>query len=168
MSLIFDTTGLKPGILAILLSPTLVIRIRSNLKDGLERLTSEIQKDLHDWQHVATTYSLVNLTIIFRTKTTKDFADVQVHRLKYRSGIASNHSIQLVRLSQRIEKQLVTIFTSHPSIEMPFWCGEDWSGVGSPQHPIFDKMVDAGSSLEKWSEFNSNVCTFNPLYEERY
>jgi len=123
-------------------------------------------------RHIATTYSLANIAILLDcfTSNKKIYVNlVRLVRLCFRNGSISGTEFENKGLSRRVIDQLQNIQSSYQDLEFPFRCVEDWQGFGPRDHPIYERMVEASRSIEKWRAFKEPVCTplpvSIPLYE---
>lgn len=143
------------------LSPYTLVRIGPSFKTALETLTAglieELQRQNYTLIHLATTYSLANIVIVFGRSAGSDGTGVQLQRLRLQNGKVKGFRFSDHKLSRRIEDQLAEIFKHHKNIQTPFRCVEGWRGFNCQQHPIYERMIQAGTSLESWKEFRIAV-----------
>ena len=145
------------------MSPQTLVPIGPNLQAALDSLVSTLISQAHALsfkpRHLATTYSLRTLVLIFECSETADSTRSLLYRLRFSDDQLAIRSFSNPVLSQRITRQLRTIHQRQPGLIKPFQCSEDWSGIGPAEHPILDRMVKASASVESWRNFKASVST---------
>ena len=120
--------GEQPRLVLTMLPQTLVL-IGPKLQAALDNLVSTLVSQAHDLgfepRHLATTYSLKTLVLIFECSETAE----DTRSLLYRFRLSDNQFVicpfSNPELSQRITRQLRTIHQRQPSLTKPFQCFED-------------------------------------------
>jgi hypothetical protein len=140
-----------------ILNPVSLVYIGPNIEEALTNLIADLFTTFNNKnvkaRHIATTYSLANIAILFDCFEPGEAFQTSLVRLRYRNGNISGSRFEDRRLSQRIIDQLQTIQRNHQDLTTPFRCVEDWQGFGPQDHPIYDRMVEASGSIDKWRKF---------------
>jgi hypothetical protein len=144
------------------LNPIYLVYVGPNIDKALGDLVEALIAAFSDKgikaRHIATTYSLANIAILIDCFEPGEDIHLRFLRLRFRNGGISVSEFENKGLSQRITSQLQNIQKYHRDLMIPFRCVEDWQGIGLKDHPIYERMVEASSSIDNWRVFKDNVC----------
>jgi hypothetical protein len=151
-----------PSRLVYTLKPLSLVYVGPNIDKALGDLVEALIVAFNNKgikaRHIATTYSLANIAILIDCFEHREDIHLRFLRLHFRNGCFSRSEFENEGLSHRITSQLQNIQKYRPDLMSPFRCVEDWRGIGPKDHPIYDRMVEASSSIEDWRVFMDNVC----------
>lgn len=155
----------QPSRLVYTIHPTFLVYIGPNIDKAITDLIDALitafkDKGFHV-RHIATTYSLANISILLDcTESGEEIHAnlVRLVRLCFRNGSISGTEVTNKCFSQRVIDQLQNIQRSYRALDFPFSCVEDWQGFGPKDHPIYERMVEASCSIEDWRAFKDTVC----------
>ena len=143
------------------LNPTSLVYIGPNIDKALCGLIADLIAAFNNKgitaRHIATTYSLANIAILIDCFEPSKDIHLNFFRLRLRNGVLSGSEFENKGLSQRITDQLQNIQRRHLDLSRPFRCVEGWQGFGPQDHPIYERMVEASSSIDKWRVFKYDV-----------
>ncbi|KAI9838238.1 MAG: hypothetical protein M1837_002512 [Sclerophora amabilis] len=148
-------------------APGTLVRVGPNLDAALHDLVDSLSRKcekLHrnTARHVATTYSLKTITVVIDTFAENHDANVdiqhpQLKRLRLANDKMVGQTVQHQELQNRVAGQLSKIFKYRPDISLPFMCVEPWDGLGPSDHPIYENMNRASSSLQAFRAFKASI-----------
>jgi hypothetical protein len=143
-----------------IITPFRLVRLGPDLDTAIKNLiitltTLFVQKGklVH---HFATTYSLATITIIIEFKERGE-SPLQLFQLRLRDRELTASEFEDARLSTRVIDQLQNIQKNQPRLAIPFRCVEDWQGLGSKEHDIYNRMVKASTSKDDWQKFMEDL-----------
>lgn len=151
----------QPSRLVYVLRPGTLVHIGPHLDAALTSVISSLKIAVDGTgkkaRHLATTYSLTNITILMDCFESGEDIQLQVLRLRLENGKLVGYRDEGRELLERINGQLHSIQSHQPNITTPFKCTEDWKGIGPKDHPIFGSMAQASTSSDTWRKFKASV-----------
>jgi hypothetical protein len=157
----------QPSRVVYTMRPISLVYTGPNLDKAIEDLIAELIAAFKDHgttaRHFATSYTLSNITLLIDCFEPGEPFETSLMRLRYGSGNIWGKKFQDKGLSERITRQLGMIQRLHPDLTIPFRCIESWDGCGPQEYPghdkriLYDKMVEASHSIEKWQMFLDGV-----------
>lgn len=153
----------QPSRLICTVAPGSLVRIGPDLEQAHDYLVSNLIDAYHsegyNARHFATTYCLVNITIVIDCFESGEEVKLQLVRFCTRGNQIFVSTWEDDGLKQRISDQIRSIQKLQPNISLPFRCLEDWRGYGPREGDIYQRMLCASISQDKWLEFRHSVCT---------
>ncbi|KAF2177539.1 hypothetical protein K469DRAFT_719749 [Zopfia rhizophila CBS 207.26] len=149
----------QPSRLVYILAPGTLVRIGPDLDGALTSVIASLRAAFHGTQgkarHLATTYSLANITIVMDYFESGEKIQLQVLRLRLQGNRLVGCRDQGSELLNRINNQLQSIQHHQPNIQTPFKCMEDWRGFGPKDYHIYTEMAKASTSTDNWRKFKA-------------